>query len=166
MLPHHIRLTARLEPYREHPIWSSTSYANLKSHTVQLEDDQIDQWLDHCVTWCFNFFGTNRKEIPFVEWSRYPDDDTKDIGWYDPNDNTIGIIIQGHRTLQNLTATFIHEWIHLIQFQHNAWYLRWFQLGYDYNNHPMELEANYLSAILMPHCVDWCNKQLNLIPIP
>jgi hypothetical protein len=164
MLPDHIRLTSRLEPYRDHPIWSTPISQKLKLHGVQLGDDEIDQWIDCCVTWCYNFFGTNQKEFPYIEWFRYPPDDTNDIGWYDPNDNTMGIVLQGHRTLQSLTETIIHEWIHLIQFQRNAWYLRWFNTGYNYNNHPMELEANLLSAILMPHCVKWCNDLLNIIP--
>ena len=163
MLPKDIKLTNRLEPYRDHPIWLEP-IPIIKSYTVHLQDHQIDQWIDCCAAWCFNFFGTGTKDVPEIYWTRYPEDDTKNIGWYDPNDNTIGIVLQGHRRLHRLTETIIHEWIHVIQFQRNPWYLRWFNAGYDYYNHPMELEANALSAILMPHCYKFCNDLLNLVP--
>lgn len=151
----HYQMDPRVIAHKRRPKRTSAVSIRKISHTI------VENYIDHTFDWCIKEFGIGKKEIPYVIVEpKYNED--RDLGWYDPEENCIGITIQGHRTLNNIVVTCIHEWIHLIQFQHNSWYARWFNEGYNYSNHPMELEAHHLSTILMPYCFEYC---YNIVPI-
>lgn len=113
----------------------------------------IENRIDQTLWWCEKEFGIGkRKQMPWI-LIEPKSNENEGLGWYDPDDNTICVIPQRHTTLNNLITTCIHEWCHVIQFYHNPWHKRWYDEGYDYSTHPMEVEAHLISTILMPYCV-------------
>ena len=60
-------------------------------------------------------------------------------GWYDPNDNSIALIVENMKSIREIIETILHEYQHYLQCPH--WAERYYKLGYTYENHPYEVQA-------------------------
>lgn len=124
----------------------------LSKHRV--DDATIDQFCDWVLQWCERKFGTHqRKDVPELEWDWNDRWYQKNnfLGFYDKEDNLITLRIQGHRTVNNLAKTIIHEYIHYLQWSHKRYEEADAKLGYS--NNPYEIEAEYLSDLYYAECV-------------
>lgn len=115
--------------------------------------DEINEFIDGCMDWCHQTFGTHAKRgAPDVEWSwndRWYQANNY-LATYDWEDNTIYLRIQGHRTVYNLAQSIIHEWVHSLQSP--SWYERYHkERGYWKN--PYEIEAHHLGELYAGECV-------------
>lgn len=120
-----------------------------------LTDEQINEFLDLILHWCYKTFGAKKtKGIPQIEWmwneSRYQKHNL--LGEYDRVDNIILLRIQGHRTTYNLANTLIHEYIHYLQPTKGNWYER-YDKKWGYAKNPYEIEAYYLGDLYSSQCV-------------
>ena len=64
---------------------------------------------------------------------------TRTIGEYIYEDNSIKIWFQDHCDFRELTSTILHEYTHYLQFW--PWYSR-YQKMYSYKDNPYEIQAN------------------------
>lgn len=75
-----------------------------------------------------------------IEDSPYSDGDDKDlIGEYCSMDNSLILYWKNIPSLEVLSRTIIHEYKHYLQSP--RWMRRYYTMGYDYNNHPYEIQA-------------------------
>lgn len=75
-------------------------------------------------------------------------------------DETPYIIInpKKHASVEEAMETVIHEYIHHLQRIEN--YQSYFKKGYDYDNHPLEEEAERISRFDVAECVEWVNSRI------
>lgn len=55
------------------------------------------------------------------------------------DDNEIIIYYPNMKSRKHIVQTLIHEWQHYLQSQ--SWYTRYYDMGYNYNDHPYEVQA-------------------------
>jgi hypothetical protein len=60
-------------------------------------------------------------------------------GWFDPNDNSIVLILENIDSVKDAIKTILHEYQHYLQCP--SWIQRYYNMGYTYDNHPYEVEA-------------------------
>lgn len=124
----------------------------------------IEVFINAVGRWCETYLGYNmRKEYtPTIEhdWVM-PDDMPKShCGQYDPSENVIYVQIHTHIYWQELAATLIHEWCHYLQ--SSTWYDRYYTMGYQYHNHPYEIEAESVSRVLSASCTTYALNCLKI----
>ena len=75
-----------------------------------------------------------------IEDSPYSDVDDPDcFGEYDKDENELIIYWKNIKGIDTLYMTMIHEYQHYLQSP--AWFTRYYNMGYDYNTHPYEVQA-------------------------
>jgi hypothetical protein len=126
------------------------------------DSELIQQYMNNCVTWCYNNLGfrLDVENTPEIEW-KYQDNDMKKqraYGYYYPDENCIEIRIKGHRTWVNLANTIIHEWIHYLQ--STTWQTRYYN-SHNYTTHPYEVMACFYSAITCNKCANFSWKKIS-----
>lgn len=109
-----------------------------KSKVVELSAKYFDAIKD--------YYGVSKyhDRTPYlsVEDSPYSDDDETYDGLGDysfDSMNEISIYWKNIHTEETLIRTIIHEYTHYLQFP--SWYKRYYNIGYNYNDHPYEIEA-------------------------
>jgi hypothetical protein len=60
-------------------------------------------------------------------------------GWFDPNENSIVLILENIDSIKDVIKTILHEYQHYLQCP--AWIQRYYNMGYTYDNHPYEVQA-------------------------
>jgi hypothetical protein len=60
-------------------------------------------------------------------------------GWFDPNDNSIVLILENIDSVGEAIKTILHEYRHYLQCP--SWIQRYYNMGYTYDNHPYEIQA-------------------------
>ncbi len=60
-------------------------------------------------------------------------------GWFDPNENSIVLILENIDSIKDVIKTILHEYQHYLQCP--SWIQRYYNMGYTYDNHPYEVEA-------------------------
>lgn len=87
--------------------------------------------------------------LPYIEYEKnvfseeevLTDEDKKDCpyGEYDNLDNSIVLYYPKMKTKEQLVKTLIHEYQHYLQSP--SWMTRYYNMGYNYNDHPYEVAA-------------------------
>jgi hypothetical protein len=76
----------------------------------------------------------------YVEDSPYSDAEHKTLkGEFCHVENDITVYWKNIKTEEDLIRTLIHEYQHYLQSP--AWFTRYYKQGYDYTNHPYEIQA-------------------------
>jgi hypothetical protein len=100
----------------------------------------IHQYFDKIVS---HYGHSNHQtETPWlvIEDSPYSDGDDEDlIGEYCAMDNELIVYWKNIKNTEELIKTLIHEYQHYLQSP--TWMIRYYKMGYDYNNHPYETIA-------------------------
>jgi len=66
--------------------------------------------------------------------------DVKDMeGWFDPETNTIVLVVDNIDTKIDCVKTLLHEYRHYLQSP--AWMTRYYKMGHTYKTHPYELAS-------------------------
>jgi hypothetical protein len=103
-------------------------YSNFQSTLPYLEIITSDEiWADDDM----EFYGSTTKSKS--------EDDTELKGWYESMDNTLTIVIDNVKNRRDLVKTIIHEYQHYLQSP--SWMARYYNMGYEYSNHPYEVAA-------------------------
>ncbi len=112
--------------------------------------------------WCQSNIrlGSNRKIKPIIQVSFSKKGDI--LGYYQYSNNLIMIYVLKHKTLEDVTKCFIHEYVHFLQIRSTKDNIRYNSItkrkGYYSND--FEIEARQLSDYYLKDCC----KELN-IPI-
>jgi hypothetical protein len=113
------------------------------------------------IDWCKVNLGVNRRrKSPITHLcikGRVENDGSRTFGWYDPEDNIIGLSYNLHNTLGDLIQTIIHEYVHSMQPVITK-YKRLYKT-HGYKNHPFEIEARVLADQLHYKCLQE-NKEI------
>jgi hypothetical protein len=103
-------------------------YSNFHPTLPYLEIITSDEiWADDDV----EFYGSTTKSKS--------EDDEQLKGWYESMDNTLTIVIDNVKNRRDLVKTIIHEYQHYLQSP--SWMARYYNMGYEYSNHPYEVAA-------------------------
>jgi hypothetical protein len=105
------------------------------------------------MNWCIRTYGfIKTRSVPIV---RIDSDLTKVDGWYNFYEDTI--FLQKELSLPKLIKTVIHEYQHYLKHSVKE-FEYYYNVGYDYTNHPFEIEAEKIAK------KDWikCKNDLNL----
>ena len=81
-------------------------------------------------------------DIPYlcIEDSPYADaDDKQCFGEYDRYENELVVYWKNIRNREDLARTILHEYQHYLQSPN--WFMRYYNMGYCYSDHPYELKA-------------------------
>lgn len=100
----------------------------------------IHQYFDKIVS--HYGYSSHHTETPWlvIEDSPYSDADDKDIiGEYCAMDNELIVYWKNIKNTEELVRTLIHEYQHYLQSP--SWMTRYYNMGYDYHNHPYETIA-------------------------
>ena len=76
-------------------------------------------------------------ELDSTHSAKSEDADLK--GWYESMDNTLTIVIDNIKDIEDLVRTIVHEYQHYLQSP--LWMKRYYTMGYDYSDHPYEVAA-------------------------
>mgnify|MGYP003646020349 CR=1 FL=1 len=76
-------------------------------------------------------------EFDLTQTAKSDDDELK--GWYESMDNTLTIVIDNIKDMEDLVRTIVHEYQHYLQSP--LWMKRYYTMGYDYSDHPYEVAA-------------------------
>jgi len=76
-------------------------------------------------------------ELDSTHSAKSEDADLK--GWYESMDNTLTIVIDNIKDMEDLVRTIVHEYQHYLQSP--LWMKRYYTMGYDYSDHPYEVAA-------------------------
>ena len=94
---------------------------------------------------CIDVYGYSKHHdcTPYLEFqptlhSIYTEEDNTEAE-YIHDYNTIVIYYKHIRDAQHLAETIVHEYQHYIQSP--SWYTRYYNMGYDYSDHPYEVAA-------------------------
>jgi hypothetical protein len=88
-------------------------------------------------------FSKYQYSSPYIVIEDSPYDDAEDksmTGEYIHDDNELVIYWKNVRDGVELARTIIHEYQHYLQSP--KWMTRYYNMGYTYNNHPYEIQAN------------------------
>ena len=61
------------------------------------------------------------------------------IAEFDRTDNSIVIYWPNMKSRKHIIQTLVHEYQHYLQSP--SWFKRYYDMGYDYGNHPYEVQA-------------------------
>lgn len=128
-----------------------------------LTDKQVDRFCNLTLQWCEGTFGTKgTRSIPEIEWAWKDAWYQKNnfLAFYDWEDNTMHLRVQGHRTWNNLCASIIHEYIHYIQGNPKRYEREMLEMGYG--EHPYEIEAEGLARQYAVECCNWVTKRMRI----
>ena len=109
--------------------------------------------LNEVYPWIKNHYGRSKykTQFPSIKYetniyarlSGNPAADGEDsdtiVGEYDRKMNTIYIYFPNVKSSLHLIKTMLHEYKHYLQSP--TWMKRYYDMGYEYDNHPYELEA-------------------------
>ena len=120
---------------------------NISTSVKRIGRKRTEKIADVVIGWCKTNMGVNRRrKSPIshfcIKGSKGPDGKTT-FGWYDHEDNIIGINYTMHKTLGDLIQTIIHEYVHSMQPVATK-YEKLLKV-YGYEQHPLEVEARYLA---------------------
>lgn len=59
--------------------------------------------------------------------------------WFDPNDNSIGLVLENIHSMKDVIKCILHEYQHYLQCP--SWIERYYKMGYNYDTHPYEVQA-------------------------
>ena len=79
---------------------------------------------------------------PYLSVEYTPESEGIDDKWrgeFDAEANTIIIYSRNITSKRDLAKTIVHEYVHYLQSP--KWMTRYYTMGYDYSNHPYELQA-------------------------
>jgi hypothetical protein len=90
---------------------------NISTSVKRIGRKRTEKIADVVIGWCKTNMGVNRRrKSPIshfcIKGSKGPDGKTT-FGWYDHEDNIIGINYTMHKTLGDLIQTIIHEYVQL-----------------------------------------------------
>ena len=99
------------------------------------------QYLDRCI----DVYGYSKHHdtYPYLEfqpyvYSVYTEDDNP-IAEYIFDYNTIVIYYKNINSVEDLAQTIVHEYQHYLQSP--SWMTRYYNMGYNYSDHPYEIAA-------------------------
>jgi len=74
-----------------------------------------------------------------IDDSPFSDAESDAFGEYDSSENTLVLYWKKIETKEDLIKTILHEYQHYLQSP--SWYTRYFKMGYEYSDHPYEIDA-------------------------
>jgi len=110
--------------------------------------------------WCKSKFGRGKQNYPSLQF-RKPDylNNPYAMGEYDYEDNFIFVNSQSHNDLLELANTIIHEYTHY-RFHSKKEFYKYQNIA-DYENNPMEIEADSISELHQKNCISELKKQFH-----
>ena len=98
----------------------------------------------HCYNVVSDHIGVSKyhKNYPYIVIS-YEEEECD--GSFVFEDNEITIYMKNMDSDEKLWKTMIHEYVHYMQSP--SWFTRYYNMGYTYDNHPYEVEANLMENL-------------------
>ncbi len=109
---------------------------------------------ERALDWCLDTYGFS-KHHDDVPWLDFSEDDLGMMGEYIADDNSLIIYPKHINTYDELIETIIHEYQHYLQSP--TWMERYYNMGYEYNTHPYEVQAEDIAK----RDKNLCKKSLN-----
>mgnify|MGYP000697532301 CR=1 FL=1 len=107
---------------------------------IKVTENELVEWVESYYEEVEKIYGHSKhhSNTPYIHLS---DDTSEEIkGEYCYILNEIVLYYKNIGSIEELIRTLIHEYQHYLQSP--SWMTRYYKMGYDYNNHPYEIEAN------------------------
>lgn len=105
----------------------------------QVTVEQIKQYTEQALVLVEDYYGPSKhyNNPPHIFLSQESEDGRK--GEFCDAINEITLYYENLTSLEDLVKTLIHEYQHYLQSP--SWFTRYYNMGYNYDNHPYEVQA-------------------------